>query len=72
MLDEPARSDGPSDRTAVGDRDRPWPQEWVSGALLLVVVMTRYIGITLPLAVLLVEGTAVSRGAVDGRAFGSS
>lgn len=59
MLDEPARSDGPSDRRAAG-RPRPaWPWEWVSGALLLVVVMTRYIGITLPLAVLVVEGTAV-------------
>lgn len=61
MLDEPARGDGTGDRGAA-ERSRPaWLREWAPGALLLVVVMTRYIGITLPLAVLLVEGTAVAR-----------
>ncbi len=56
MLDVPATvSPDAVERSRV-----PRLQDWISGALLLAVVMTRTIGITLPLAVLLVEGKALA------------
>jgi hypothetical protein len=42
------------------DTERGLLPEWLAGGLLLVVVMTRTIGLALPLAVLLVEGKAAA------------
>jgi hypothetical protein len=59
LLSEPGGQEPQGDLFARETR-RGVGREWLAGVLLLLTVMTRTIGITLPLAVLLVEGRALA------------